>query len=90
VDPAKIYILVLDRNPKSANSIGELLKSIGYQVSVTTHQSEAVALAEEKLFNLVVKAFNPDTVDAIALMNRIRATTPDTQFIFIERKISRI
>jgi DNA-binding NtrC family response regulator len=86
VDPANIYILVLDRNPKSAHSIGQILKPIGYKVSVTTHQSEAVALAEEKLFNLVVKAFDPDTVDAIALMNRIRAITPDTQFIFISEK----
>ena len=86
VDPAKIYILVLDRNPKSAHSIGQILKSIGYLVFVATHQSEAVALAEEKLFNLVVKAFDPDTVDAIALMNRIRAITPDTQFILISEK----
>jgi DNA-binding NtrC family response regulator len=86
VDPAKIHILVLDRNPKSAHSIGQILKSIGYQVFVTTHQSEAVALAEEKLFNLVVKAFDPDAVDAIALMDRIRAITPDTQFIFISEK----
>jgi len=86
VDPAKIHILVLDRNPKSAHSIGQILKSIGYQVSLTTHRSEALALAEEKLFNLVVKAFDPDTVDAIALMNRIRTITPDTQFILISEK----
>jgi len=86
VDPAKIHILVLDRNSKSAHSIGQILKSIGYQVFVSTHQSEAVALAEEKLFNVVVKAFDPDAVDAIALMDRIRAITPDTQFIFISEK----
>ena len=53
---------------------------------VTTHQSEAVALAEEKLFNVVVKAFNPDAVDAIGLMDRIRTITHDTQFIFISEK----
>jgi DNA-binding NtrC family response regulator len=55
-------------------------------VSVATHQSEAVTLAEKQLFNLVVKAFDPDTVDAIAFMNRVRAMTPDTQFIFISEK----
>ena len=69
MDPAKICVLVLDRNAKSANSIGQMLKSVGYQVSVTTHQSEALALADEKLFNVVVKVFDPDTVDAIALMD---------------------
>jgi DNA-binding NtrC family response regulator len=86
VDPSKICVLVLDRNPKSAHSIGQVLKSVGYQVSVTTHQSEAVALADEKLFNVVVKVFDSETVDAIALMDRIRAITPDTQFIFISDK----
>ncbi len=86
VEGAKIHILVLDRNPKSAHSIGQILKSIGYQVFVTTRQTEAIALVEEKLFNVVVKAFDPDAVDAIALIDRIRAITPDTQFIFISEK----
>jgi DNA-binding NtrC family response regulator len=86
MDFAKICILVLDRNAKSAQSIERILKSIGCQVSLATHQSEAVALAERQLFNLVVKAFEPDTVDAIAFMNRIRAIAPDTQFIFISEK----
>src|SRR5260370_25845927 len=86
VDVAKIHILVLDRNSKSAQSIGQIIKSIGYQVSVTSHQAEAIALVEEELFNVVVKSFDPDAVDAIALMDRIRAITPDTQFIFISEK----
>ena len=59
---------------------------MGCQVSVTTDQPEAVALAEKQLFNLVVEAFDPDIVDAIAFMNRIRAITPDTQFIFVSEK----
>lgn len=86
VDLGKIYILVLDRNPKSANSTAQILKSIGCQVFVATHESEALALTEHQLFNLIVKSFNPDAVDAIAFMNRVRATTPDTQFIFISEK----
>jgi DNA-binding NtrC family response regulator len=86
VDLAKICILVLDRSAKSAHAIGQILKSIGCQVSVTTDQSEAAALAEKQLFNLVVEAFDPDTVDAIAFMNRIRAIAPDTQFIFASEK----
>src|ERR1700739_2285931 len=86
VDVAKIHILVLDRNSRSAQSIGQILKSVGCQVSVTSHQADAIALVEEELFNVVVKAFDPDAVDAIALMDRIRAITPDTQFIFISEK----
>jgi len=83
VDLAKIYILVLDGNPKSANSTGQVLKSIGCQVFVTTYESEAIALSEQQLFNLVVRAFDPEVVDAVAFMNRIRTIAPDTQFIFI-------
>ena len=33
-----------------------------------------------------MKAFDPNTVDAIGLMNRIRAITPDTQFIFVSER----
>src|SRR6266436_4403911 len=36
----KICIPVLDRSAKSAHAIGRILKSIGYQVFVTTDQSE--------------------------------------------------
>jgi DNA-binding NtrC family response regulator len=86
VDLAKIYILVLDGNPKSANSTAQVLKSMGCQVFVATHESEALTLAEQQLFNLIVKSFNPDAVDAIAFMNRVRASTPDTQFIFISER----
>ena len=43
-------------------------------------------IAPIKASNVVVKAFDPDAVDAIALMDRIRAITPDTQFIFISEK----
>jgi DNA-binding NtrC family response regulator len=86
MDFAKICILVLDRNAKSAHSIEKVLSSIGCQVSVATHQAEALALAERQLFNLVVKAFETDTADAIAFMNRIRTIAPDTQFILISEK----
>src|SRR5260370_7779670 len=65
VDPAKIHILVLDRNPKSAHSIGQILKPIGYQVFVTTHQSEAVSLPEEYLLHVLVTAFQPDAFHSI-------------------------
>jgi DNA-binding NtrC family response regulator len=86
MDFARICILVLDRNAKCAHSIERILKSIGCQVSATTHESEALALVEKQLFNVVVTAFEADTADAIAFMNRIRAITPDTQFVLISEK----
>ncbi|MFZ3377754.1 MAG: sigma-54 dependent transcriptional regulator [Chthoniobacterales bacterium] len=83
MDPTKIHILVLDRDPSSARGLRNPLATIGYKVSVTSHESEAVLMASEKLFNVVVKSFDAQRIDAIALMDRIRAITPDTQFIFI-------
>src|SRR4029078_12127248 len=41
---------------------------------------------EEKLCNLVVKSFDAQRIDAIALMDKIRGVTPDTQFIFVSDK----
>jgi len=86
VDPSKIHILVLERDPVAARAIRAILDPLGYQVSIATGESEAVALAEEKLFNLVVKSFDAQRVDAIAVMDKIRAVTPDTQFILVSEK----
>ncbi len=86
MDPAKIHILVLDRDPAAARAIRDTLAPLGYQVSIASDEPEALALAEEKLFNLVVKSFDAQRIDAIALMDKIRGVTPDTQFIFVSEK----
>ncbi len=86
VDPAKIHILVLDRDPAAARTICKSLDALGYQVSSASNEPEAIVLAEQKLFNLVVKSFDAQRIDAIALMNKIRGITPDTQFIFVSDK----
>jgi DNA-binding NtrC family response regulator len=86
VDPTKIHILVLDRDAAAARAIRDTLDPLGYQVSIASNEPEALVLAEEKLFNLVVKSFDAQRIDAIALMNKIRGITPDTQFIFVSEK----
>jgi DNA-binding NtrC family response regulator len=86
MDPTRIHILVLDRDREAARAICDSLKSIGYEVSVASNEPEALVLAEEKLFNLVVKSFDEQRIDAIALMNKIHGITPDTQFIFVSEK----
>ena len=86
MDPTRIHILVFDRDPSSARDLRNSLAAIGYKISVTSHQSEAVSLAAEKLFNVVVKSFDAQRIDAVAFMDRIRAITPDTQFIFISKR----
>ena len=83
MDPARIHILVLDRDPVSARSIRDILARIGYQVSVASHESDALHLASGELFNLVVKSCDAKRIDAVALMEKVRGIAPDTQFIFV-------
>lgn len=83
MDPSKIHLLVVDRDRASARLLHDSLAAVGYQVRVTSKESEALALAGQELFNLVVKSFDAQRIDAVALMDKIRAITPDTQFIFI-------
>ncbi|MEI9898535.1 MAG: sigma-54 dependent transcriptional regulator [Chthoniobacter sp.] len=77
---------MLDRDRAAARAICDSLKPVGYQVSVVSNETEALVLAREKLFNLVVKSFDEQRIDAIALMDKIRSITPDTQFIFVSDK----
>ncbi len=86
MDPGNIHILVLDRKPASARILGDSLSAVGYQLTVASSESEAVILAGQKLFNLVVKSFDAQRIDAVALMDKIRAVTPDTQFIFVSER----
>jgi DNA-binding NtrC family response regulator len=86
MDPAKISILVIDREPASAHQICRILSAVGYQVTGVAHESEALQLMVANLYNIVVKSFDAQRINAVALMERIRGTAPDTQFIFISEK----
>ena len=78
MEPARIHILVFDRDPAAAQAIHDTLDPLGYQVSIASDKTEALALAEEKLFNLVVKSFDAQRIDAIALMEKIRGAGSKT------------
>jgi DNA-binding NtrC family response regulator len=86
MDPARIHILVLDHDPAAARVIARPLEKAGYQVSVAASESEALGLAVEMLFNLVVKSFDERRIDPIAFMEKVRGITPDAQFIFVSDK----
>jgi DNA-binding NtrC family response regulator len=86
VDPSNIHILVLDRKPASARVLHDSLAAVGYQLTVASNESEAVMLAGRQLFNVVVKSFDAQRIDAVALMDKIRVVAPDTQFIFVSER----
>src|SRR3989344_7261573 len=82
MDLTKIHILVVDHDPVSAHSICKILNAIGYQVSFALNEHDALLLAEQKLFNLVLKGFDDERA-AIGFMEKILTITPDTEFIFV-------
>ncbi len=86
MDPSKISILVIDRDAASARQIRQVLSVVGYKVTDVSHESEALHLAAGELFNIVVKSFDAQRLNAIALMEKVRGIAPDTQFIFISDK----
>ncbi len=86
MDPSKISILVIDRDAASARQIRQALVGVGYMVADVSHESEALNLAAGELFNVVVKSFDAQRINAVALMEKVRGIAPDTQFIFISDK----
>ena len=83
MDLSKILVLVLDRDPVSREKLARILTETGYAVVTSDTEAEACRLAEKHRFNLVIKGFEAAKIDAVALMKKIRAVTPDTQFILV-------
>ena len=86
MDRSKIRILVIDRDAESARGIRQTLAGVGYKVTDVSHESDALDLAAGELFNVVVKSFDAQRINAVALMEKVRGISPDTQFIFISEK----
>jgi DNA-binding NtrC family response regulator len=86
MDPTKIHLLVLDRDPLALRRIRQTLERVGYQISLATSEAEALGLAGGRLFNVVIESFDAKRIDAVSLMEQIRSLSPDTQFIFISDK----
>jgi DNA-binding NtrC family response regulator len=86
MNPTRISILVIDRDAESARRIRRTLSGVGYKVTDVSHESEALDLAAGEPFNVVVKSFDAQRINAIALMEKVRGISPDTQFIFISER----
>lgn len=85
MNPAKICIVVLDRNAADLAGLSRMLKDAGYRVLAATTHAQAERYAQKEPVNLVVKGFEAGNVDAIALMRRVRAISRDTEFILCGR-----
>jgi DNA-binding NtrC family response regulator len=86
MNPTMISMLVIDSDAASARQICRILTEVGYRVTGVSHESDALRLMAKELYNIVVKSFDAQRINAVALMEKARAIAPDTQFIFISDK----
>ena len=85
MNPAKIIIVVLDRNAVDLASLSKALTQAGYRVLPASTEAQVLRYAHEQPVNLVVKGFEADRVDAIALMRKVRTLSRDTEFVLCGR-----
>jgi DNA-binding NtrC family response regulator len=85
MNPAKITIVVLDRNASDLAALTAALTEAGYRVLATSNEAQVERFARQEPVNLVVKGFEAGRVDAIALMRRVRAISHDTEFVLCGR-----
>jgi DNA-binding NtrC family response regulator len=83
MDKSKIKILVVDDEQGLCAGIAEALRREGYVVDATTDAQEALRLAEERLYNLVVSDIKMPGLSGLDLLGRVRARASDTLFILM-------
>ncbi len=85
MNPAKITVVVIDRNAADLASLTQILEDIGYRVLSATTEAHVERFAETEAVNLVVKGFDASRADTIAFMRQIKAISRDTEFILCGR-----
>jgi len=85
MNPALITVAVLDRRPADLARLITALEDAGYRVLPASTEAQVERYAAEGPVNLVVKGYEAGQVDALAFMARIRAISPDTEFILCGR-----
>lgn len=83
MDLNRIFILVFDPDAVSSQAINSTLQGAGYQVSLAVNEADALALCEQKLYNVVLIGFEPSQLFAVPFMNKVRSLSPDSQFILM-------
>ncbi len=80
----KARVLVIDDELSMRQFLDILLKKEGYVVTAASNGEEALRHLEEKKYAVVLMDYNmPGGIDGIALLNRIKRLSPNTQIIVI-------
>src|SRR5581483_7845462 len=83
MDKSKIKILVVDDEQGLCAGIQEALRREGYLVEATTEAVNALKLARERLYNLVISDLKMPGLSGLELMQQVRAQHRDTLFILM-------
>jgi DNA-binding NtrC family response regulator len=83
MDKSRIKILVVDDERGLCSGIQEALRREGYIVDAATEAPEALRLATERLYNLVVSDVKMPQLSGIDLLKQVRAKNRDTLFILM-------
>lgn len=83
MDKAKVRILVVDDERGLCAGIQEALRREGYNVDAATEALTALAMTQERLYNLIVSDIKMPQLSGLELLARTRAHTPDTLFILM-------
>ena len=82
----KAQVLVFNHNALAANLLCDAVNKAGHQVSVALDDRDALALSEQKIFNLILIGIDALTAETAAFMDKVRLHSADTQFILISKR----
>jgi len=83
MNSAGVSILILDQRGRYAPGVSRVLKSGGYQVEIAATGRAIHHPASRKHYNIIVKSFEEQETDGLALMKTVWDYSPDTKFIFV-------
>jgi DNA-binding NtrC family response regulator len=83
VDKSKIKILVVDDEQGLCAGLQEALQREGHQVNAATDPLEALKLATERFFHLVISDIKMPGLSGLDLLTRVRERHHDTLFILM-------
>ena len=79
--PARL--LVVDDDEASRSGVAEALQAEGYEVATARGGTEALALARDRVFDLVISDIRMPDLDGLQLLRGLQQATPDARVILM-------
>src|SRR5262249_32845980 len=80
---AERRVLVVDDDPAIASTFSAILRSEGYAVVSTGSGAEALQLAQQRTFDLVLLDLVMPGMDGLTALERLRAAAPRTAIVIL-------